>query len=97
MVIRSRIRTRVFRFRWLSDGVNCRETYTTLSATPGAVATHGNGWNSCPLLVTSASCFTVVLWFVRSFIFEIIMDIEEIYDAQDTGPGFVGIRFCQEW
>ena len=25
------------------------------------------------------------------------MDLENLYDEQPEGPGFVGIKFCQEW
>ena len=25
------------------------------------------------------------------------MELETLYDEQPEGPGFVGIKFCQEW
>ena len=25
------------------------------------------------------------------------MDLDNLYDEQPEGPGFVGIKFCQEW
>ena len=25
------------------------------------------------------------------------MDLENLYEDQPEGPGFVGIKFCQEW